>query len=153
MLLITDSHNLINTYCTFPAVERAKLFKMVLFNFLVGNEDMHVKNFSIINRDGKIALSPGYDLLNSTIELNKPEEEIALPVKGEKKNLTRNILIDYFGKERCELTNKVIDNSLNIISDSIPLWMDLINISFLSDDMKKKYVGLLNTRIRILKIQ
>lgn len=145
--------NLINTYCTFPAVERAKLFKMVLFNFLVGNEDMHVKNFSIINRDGKIELSPAYDLINTTIELNKPEEEIALPVKGKKKNLTRNILIDYFGKERCELTNKVIDNSLNIISDSIPLWMDLINISFLSDDMKKKYVGLLNTRIRIFKIQ
>src|SRR4030042_2511969 len=145
--------NLINTYCTFPAVERAKLFKMVLFNFLVGNEDMHVKNFSIINRDGKIELSPCYDLLNSTIELNKPEEEIALPVKGEKKNLTRNILIDYFGKERCELTNKVIDNSLNIISDSIPLWMDLINISFLSDDMKKKNVGLLNTRLSILIIR
>jgi serine/threonine-protein kinase HipA len=145
--------NLINTYCTFPAVERAKLFKMVLFNFLVGNEDMHVKNFSIINRESKIELSPGYDLLNSTIELNKPAEEIALPVKGKKKNLTRDILIDYFGKERCELTNKVIDNSLNIISDSIPLWMDLINISFLSDDMKKKYDGLLNTRIRILKIQ
>src|SRR4030043_1888151 len=108
--------NLINTYCTFPAVERAKLFKMVLFNFLVGNEDMHVKNFSIINRDSKIELSPCYDLLNSTIELKKQDEEIALPIKGKKKHLTRNILIDYFGKERCELTNKVIDNVLETIT-------------------------------------
>jgi serine/threonine-protein kinase HipA len=126
---------------------------MVLFNFLVGNEDMHVKNFSIINRDNKIELSPCYDLLNSTIELTKQEEEIALPIKGKKKHLTRNILIDYFGKERCELTNKVIDNVLETITFAIPSWMDLINISFLSADMKKKYIELLNTRSGILKIQ
>jgi len=64
---------LINMYCTFPAIENIKLFKLVLFNFLVGNEDMHLKNFSIINRDGKITLSPCYDLVNSTIEYKKPE--------------------------------------------------------------------------------
>jgi serine/threonine-protein kinase HipA len=144
---------LINKYCTFPAVENAKLFKMVLFNFLVGNEDMHVKNFSIINRNNKIELSPCYDLLNSTIELKKHDEEIALPIKGKKKHLTRNILIDYFGKERCELTNKVMDNVLETITSAIPFWIDLINISFLSSDMKKKYIELLNTRLSILIIR
>lgn len=144
---------LINKYCTFPAIDNVKLFKMVLFNFLVGNEDMHVKNFSIIHRDNKIELSPCYDLVNSTIELKKQEEEIALPIKGKKNHLTRNLLIEYFGKERCELTNKVIDNALELIASVIPLWMDLINISFLSDEMKKKYIGLLNTRLGILKIR
>jgi serine/threonine-protein kinase HipA len=84
--------------------------------------------------------------------LKKQEEEIALPIKGKKKHLTRNILIDYFGKERCELTNKVVDNVLESIASSIPEWMDMIIISFLSDDMKKKYVDLLNTRLSILKI-
>jgi len=144
---------LINKYCTFPAVENTKLFKLVLFNYLVGNEDMHVKNYSIINRDNKIELSPCYDLLNTTIELKNPEEEIALPIKGKKKNLSRNILIDYFGKDRCELTNKTIDNILDKVSSAIPSWMDVIGISFLTPEMKNKYIQLLSTRSSILRIK
>ena len=69
-------------YCTFPAVEKVKLFKLVLFCFLTGNEDMHLKNFSIINKDGKIELTPCYDMVNTTIEYKKQDEEIALPIKG-----------------------------------------------------------------------
>ena len=60
---------LIDDYCTFPTIERAKLFKLVLFNFLIGNEDMHLKNYSIIIRNDKVELSPAYDLLNSSIVL------------------------------------------------------------------------------------
>lgn len=144
---------LINMYCTFPAIENIKLFKLVLFNFLVGNEDMHLKNFSIINRDGKITLSPCYDLVNSTIEYKKQEEEIALPLKGKKRHLTHNILVDYFGKEKCELTVKSIENVLESISSSILEWNKLIDLSFLSSEMKTKYHDLLNVRLSILKLQ
>ena len=143
---------LINMYCTFPAIENTKLFKLVLFNFLTGNEDMHLKNFSIINREGKITLSPCYDLVNSTIEFKKQDEEIALPIKGEKKKLTQNILINYFGKERCELTDKSIENVLESISASIPEWSKLIDLSFLSSEMKTKYRDLLNVRLNILNV-
>jgi serine/threonine-protein kinase HipA len=143
---------LIRTYCTFPAIENIKLFKLVLFNFLTGNEDMHLKNFSIINREGKITLSPCYDLVNSTIEFKKQDEEIALPIKGKKKKLTQNILINYFGKERCELTDKSIENVLESISASIPEWSKLIDLSFLSSEMKTKYHDLLNVRLNILKV-
>jgi serine/threonine-protein kinase HipA len=143
---------LINIYCTFPAIENIKLFKLVLFNFLVGNEDMHLKNFSIINRDGKISLSPCYDLVNSTIEYKKQDEEIALPIRGKKKKLTQSILINYFGKERCELTSKSIENVLESISSSISEWNNLIDICFLSTEMKTKYHELLNVRLNILKL-
>jgi len=143
---------LINTYCTFPAIENIKLFKLVLFNFLTGNEDMHLKNFSIINREGKITLSPCYDLVNSTIEFKKQDEEIALPIKGKKKKLTQNILINYFGKERCELTDKSIENVLESISASVPEWINLIDLSFLSSEMKTKYRDLLNVRLNILNV-
>ena len=143
---------LINTYCTFPAIENIKLFKLVLFNFLTGNEDMHLKNFSIINREGKITLSPCYDLVNSTIEYKKQDEEIALPIRGKKKKLTKNILINYFGKETCELTDKSIENVLESISASIPEWSKLIDLSFLSSEMKTKYRDLLNIRLNILKV-
>lgn len=139
---------IIDKYCTFPAIEKVKLFKLVLFNFIIGNDDMHLKNFSIINIDGKIQLSPCYDLINTTIEYKKPIEEIALPLKGKKKKLTKKILIDYFGKEKCELTDIVINNVLDAIYSALPGWKKLIAISFLSGEMKEKYLDLVNSRLK-----
>lgn len=74
----------VEQFCTFPKIEFVKLFKLTLFNFLVGNEDMHLKNFSLITKDRKISISPAYDLLNSTIAQKNTKEEIALSLKGKK---------------------------------------------------------------------
>ena len=141
---------LIDDYCTFPAIEKAKLFKLVLFNFLVGNEDMHLKNYSIIIGDGKVELSPAYDLLNTTIVLKGEIEEIALSVKGKKSNLNHEVLIDYFGKERCLLTDKIVERTLETIHNMLPSWFEMIEISFLSAEMKEKYINLLNRRVKVL---
>jgi serine/threonine-protein kinase HipA len=143
---------IIDDFCTFPFIEKLTLFKLTLFNYLVGNEDMHLKNFSVITQDGKVTLSPCYDLVNTTIEYKKQDEEIALPLRGKKKHLTRNILVDYFGKERCGLTSKSIDKVLGSITSAMPKWEEMIDISFLSDDMKEKYHTLLETRLNILQI-
>jgi serine/threonine-protein kinase HipA len=143
---------LIDAYCTFPAIEKIKLFKLFIFNYLIGNEDMHLKNFSIITTDNKVMLSPCYDLINSTIEYKKQDEEIALPVKGKKKHLTHYIMVDYFGREKCELTSRSIDNILETIALSVQKWKELIDISFLSKEMKGKYHNLLDARLNVLKI-
>jgi serine/threonine-protein kinase HipA len=143
---------LIDDYSTFPAIEKLKLFKLVIFNYLIGNEDSHLKNFSIITDDNQVRLSPCYDLVNSTIVLKEQDEEIALPLKGKKKHLTRNILVNYFGIESCELTEKSIEKVLKTISLAIPKWKTLIDISFLSKEMKGKYLDLLNGRLTTLKI-
>ena len=141
---------LIDVYCTFPAIEKTELFRRVIFNFLVGNEDMHLKNYSAITLNGKIKLSPAYDLLNSSIVLKGDIEEIALSIKGKKSNLNRNLLINYFGKERCSLTDKIIEKTLNTIKMALPSWFGLIDISFLSNEMKEKYRVLLRNRINVL---
>lgn len=143
---------LIDDYCTFPAIEKVKLFKLVIFNYLTGNEDSHLKNFSIITEDNQVKLSPCYDLVNSTIILKEQDEEIALPLKGKKKHLTRNILVDYFGIERCKLTEKSVEKVLETITLAIPKWKTLIGISFLSKEMKGKYLDLLDVRLTTLKI-
>ncbi len=96
---------IITKFCTFPRIELVKLFKLTVFNFLVGNEDMHLKNFSLITRDAKIKLSPVYDLINSTIAMNT-KEEIALPLNGKKNNLTKRDLFEYFAKDRLNLIKK-----------------------------------------------
>jgi serine/threonine-protein kinase HipA len=142
----------VDRYCTFPSIEKLTLFKLVIFNYLVGNEDMHLKNFSIINEDGKVTLSPCYDLINTTIEYKAQNEEIALPLKGKKKHLTRSILVDYFGAERCELSTKSVDKVLDTISSVVPGWKELIDNSFLSKEMKDKYRGLLGNRLGNLGI-
>lgn len=144
---------LINKYCTFPAVEKIVLFKLVIFSYLTGNDDMHLKNFSVITEDGITRLSPCYDLVNTTIEYKTPDEEIALPLRGRKNKLTRHILVDYFGMERCELPVKSIEKVLETIDTAIPRWKELIAISFLSEDMKEKYLDLLQNRLGILNIQ
>jgi len=144
---------LIDNYFTFPAIEKVKLFQLILFNYLVGNEDMHLKNYSVIRNNAKVELSPAYDLLNTTIILKGDIEEIALPIDGKKKNLNYNTLVNYFGKQWCQLPGKIIDRTIEDIKNALPKWMQMIEISFLSDEMKEKYTDLLNSRLKKLKLK
>lgn len=142
--------NIIDTFCTFPAIEKVKLFRFTVFNFLVGNEDMHLKNFSLITRDNKVEFSPAYDLLNTTIVLANSPEEIALPLAGKKRNLNSKILIDYFGKERLNLNYKIISQVLDKIKSAFNDWEKMITNSFLSSPMREKYFELVKARREII---
>jgi serine/threonine-protein kinase HipA len=127
----------IEKFCTFPKIEFVKLFKLTLFNFLVGNEDMHLKNFSLITKNKKISLSPAYDLLNSTISQKNAKEEIALPIRGRKSNLTKRDFFDYFAVERLGLNPKHyifdcgkinhIAFSFNVMPTGVNYHLDLIS--------------------------
>ncbi|HPA24429.1 MAG TPA: HipA domain-containing protein [Candidatus Cloacimonas sp.] len=143
---------LIDEFCTFPVIEKAKLFRLVLFNFLTGNEDMHLKNYSVIRNGDKIELSPAYDLVNSTIVLKGGAEEIALSLAGKKRKLTRKVLVDYFGKERCGLTDKIVNNILTEINQAKETWFELLDNGFLNSESKEKYRILLEKRIKILEL-
>ncbi|WP_131781203.1 HipA domain-containing protein [Legionella gresilensis] len=136
----------IERFCTFPKIEFVKFFKLTLFNFLVGNEDMHLKNFSLITKDNKISLSPAYDLLNSTIAQRNAKEEIALLIRGKKNNLTKHDFFDYLAIERLGLNQKIIDAIIQEFLQAIPKWQELITISFLSQEMQEKYLHLLKER-------
>jgi serine/threonine-protein kinase HipA len=132
--------------CTFPVLERIKLFERTLFSFLVGNEDMHLKNFSLITRAGKVELAPAYDFLNSTIALPNPQEELALPLNGKKSKITRNDLVRYFARERLHLNEAVLTDVLARFHEAVPQWRRLLERSFLSSAMKEKFLSLLEGR-------
>lgn len=136
---------IVDQYCTFPLLEKIKLLRLTLFNFLIGNEDMHLKNFSLIRRNGIVELSPAYDLINTTLVL-RDAEEIALPLNGKKRNLTRTILIDYFARARLQLNPTVIQKVLDDVTHGMKQWDTLIARSFLSDDFKERYLKLVNER-------
>jgi serine/threonine-protein kinase HipA len=138
---------IIDRYATFPLVEKARLFERTLFNFVIGNEDMHLKNFSMITRKGNIELAPAYDFVNTTIVLKNPEE-MALSLNGRKNKITASDLIDYFGRSRLGLSDKTITNVLDRLREVLPEWELLIGRSFLSGEMKVKYSELMKERVR-----
>ena len=136
----------VDRFCTFPAIERVKLLERTIFSFLTGNEDMHLKNFSLITEKGRTSLSPGYDLVNSTIALRNPQEEMALPIRGKKSRLTRNDLFGYYATERLQLNTVVLNDLTRRFQQAFPRWDELIANSFLSAVAKDAYVSLLAER-------
>ncbi len=145
---------LIDKYCTFPAIEKSKLLVRVIFNYLVGNEDMHLKNYSLITRNNVIALSPAYDLVNTTIAMGikQTKEQIALPLNGKKNNITRKDLIEYYGVQKLALGATVIQQILSQFHQLIPTWKHLIAVSFLSEQAKQEYNLILDTRSKVLDL-
>lgn len=140
---------IIEQFCSFPLLEKLKLFRITLFCFLVGNEDMHLKNFSLIRRADKIELTPTYDLVNSTIILQS-KEELALTLKGKKSKFKREHFVDYYGHERLKLNWNIIEQELERLKMALSQWHELIAISFLSQEMKQAYHELLETRAKRL---
>ncbi len=141
----------LDEYCSFPTIEKADFFKRILFCYLTGNEDMHLKNFSLVTKNGKTTLTPVYDFLNSTIAIKNAEEEIALTLKGKKSNLKAADFVDYYAKERLQLNDKTIATILLQMKKATPKWKELLEISFLTDEMKGKYLNLLKTRLAMFK--
>ncbi len=140
----------IEKFCSFPKLELVKLFKLTAFNFLIGNEDMHLKNFSLSTREQKVFLSPAYDLLNSTIAVKNSKEELALPLNGKKNNLRKRDFFDYLAVDRLKLNQVTIQDIIREFQQAIPRWQEMIANSFLSKSMQEKYLHLLDDRCKRL---
>lgn len=143
--------SVIESFCTFPAIEKIKLFRMTLVSFLIGNEDMHLKNFSLITRQRKIELSPVYDMMSTSIVLNPPVEEFALPLMGKKRKVDQHVLVDYFGRERLGINDRMISRVLGEIESALSAWPTLIDRCFLSPELKAKYKDLVKERAARLR--
>ena len=137
---------LVEKFSTFPAIEKPRLAKRLLFCFLTGNEDMHLKNFSLWMRDKVVSLSPAYDLLNTTLVLRNAKEESALPLNGQKSNLNRKLWVDYFCRERLRLNAAQTESILEDLKKAIPAFETLIQRSFLSSKLKEAYWNILTKR-------
>lgn len=136
---------IIGKYTTAPSVEILKFFRMVVFNYLILNDDAHLKNFSLINRgDGEYHLSPAYDLINTSLHLYEPR--IFALDKGlfrEGMHLTDTSTatradFEEFGR-RIGLATRLVKRELDNFATEQPLAKELINRSFLSDKLKKYY--------------
>ena len=126
-------------------------FELALFSFLTGNNDMHLKNFSMIKSISGWLLAPAYDLLNVAIVNPDDKEELALTLEGKKSELKR-VHFENLGKG-LGLTDKQISGVFNRFYKKKKNALKWINSSFLSKTMKEKYRNLLDQRYsRIYKL-
>lgn len=134
----------LNDFSSNTLLDKTFYFDLVIFSFLSGNNDMHLKNFSMIEGPSGWVLSPAYDLLNVAIILAEDTEELALTLVGKKKNLKREHF-ERFGDE-LGLTPKQIKGSFNRMIKSKSKAFDWIDRSFLSEEMKTAYKDLFEAR-------
>ena len=132
-------------YSTNPGLDIVNFAELVLFSFLTGNADMHLKNFSLIYdpTNGPI-LSPAYDMLSTTLVNPKDDEDLALTLNGKKKRINRRDFESAF--HNMKLDAKQQANIFRKMEKVKNKWVDFIQVSFLSSDFKEKYIQLLNER-------
>lgn len=130
-------------------MDKLRFFELALFNFIIGNNDMHLKNFSMILSDIGWTLSPAYDLINVNIIIHKDKDETALLLGGKKKNLNKNYF-DRFGVV-LKLNNKQIQSVYAKLNIWLPNALSLIDASFLNKKNKLQYKEIIIQRVGLFQ--
>ena len=140
----------LHNYSGNTQLDKVFYFELAVFAFLTGNNDMHLKNFSMIESPSGWVLAPAYDLLNVAIVNPDDAEELALTLDGKKKKL-RMENFERLGKA-LELTDKQIEGVFKRMIKNKPMAIEWIDKSFLSDTMQEVYKNVLETRYEQLKL-
>lgn len=136
-------------YATNTLLDQVSFFELTVFCFLTGNNDMHLKNFSMIRNGEEWILSPAYDLLSVAIVNPKDDEALALTMEGKKKKLRRGNFTR-LGKG-LGLNEKQIQGVFKRAEENKVKAFEWIDKSFLSQEMKEEYKKLLEERYEVLK--
>jgi serine/threonine-protein kinase HipA len=137
-------------YSATPGLDLVNFFELVVFSFITGNADMHLKNFSLIHQPliGSV-LSPAYDLVATTLVNPADDEEMALTLNGKKKKLKLSDFVAAFNTMK--LDAKQQENIFKKMFNAKSKWADFIECSFLSKDYKMAYKELIEERLNRLK--
>jgi serine/threonine-protein kinase HipA len=140
----------IQQYSTQSGLDTLHYFQLVLFSFISGNADMHLKNFSMIEKnDGTFCLSPAYDLVSTHLVIKGEKEQMSLNLNGKKNKISRKDF-DSLGSN-LQLTEKQIQNCYNLFIarlDKLNWWIDN---SFLPSEHKNEFKKIVSERIALLK--
>jgi serine/threonine-protein kinase HipA len=132
-----------------PGLDLVNFFELVLFSFLTGNADMHLKNFSLINQPGiGPVFSPAYDLLATALVNPADKEDMALTLNGKKRKIKRSDFEATF--HTLKLDAKQQANIFNKMERAASEWEAMIDISFLTPEWKDMYKALIKERFNRL---
>lgn len=128
-----------------PLLDLTDFYEQVFFNWLVGNNDMHLKNYSLYAPKGKWVLTPAYDLLNVSMVNPKDTEELALTLNAKKKRIKKSDFVR--AMETSGISPKVFDNILAKYRKLLPKFNEIIDISFLDKEDKEIYKQSIASRL------
>ena len=132
-------------YSRNPGLDVVNFFEQVLFSFLTGNTDMHLKNFSLLKKPGlRYTLSPAYDMVSTALVNPADDEDMALTLNAKKKKISRKDFLAAFNVSK--LDQKQQDNIFRKMDDAKGAWMDFIGFSFLSDNFKERLMNIIDQR-------
>jgi len=142
---------IIMLHSAYPVLDLLTYFEVLLFCYLTGNADMHLKNFSLYKPANEYILAPAYDLLSTKLVLPDDKDELALTLNARKRKLKKsdfNHLLNTY-----KIDEKVIENIYEKYRKIVPQWLNFIDTSFLPQQMKEEYKSIINKRKSILEIQ
>ena len=139
----------IQKYSSVPKLDLVNYWEEVVFSWITGNADMHLKNFSLYSpQQGVYTLTPAYDLLSTALVMPEDTEELALTLNGKKRKIKKTDFI--VSMQASGLEDKIIENIFRKFLKVQSKWIEFIDLSFLSNEMKEAYKTLITERLRIL---
>jgi serine/threonine-protein kinase HipA len=141
---------MIQKFSAVAKLDIVNFWEQVVFSWITGNADMHLKNFSLYSKGGgKYSLTPAYDMLSTALVMPEDTEELALTLCGKKRKIKK---ADFISSMRASgLEDKIIENIFNKFLKIKDKWFEFIDISFLPDDMKENYKTIISERLELLK--
>lgn len=142
---------IISRYSSASGLDMTELYLRVVFSFAVGNSDMHLKNFSLIEtaeNSGKYVLSSAYDMLSTNIVIPTDREQLALTLNGKKQNIRRK---DFFVfAEAIGIAEKSAEKMIDKIVKLKDKYIAMCRESYMPDNMKAELEKLIEQRVAVL---
>ncbi len=143
---------IIKQYSSRVGIDMVEFYIRLVFCFIVGNSDMHLKNFSFIETaegSGEYVLSPAYDLLPVNANMPADKEQFALAMNGKKMNIHKGDFLKF--ADTCEITRSTAEKLIDNLVKFTPTWLKMCEDSFLTDELKERIKRIISDRTEILK--
>lgn len=140
----------IQRFSSVPKLDVVNYWEQVVFSWITGNADMHLKNFSLYSKErGTFMLTPAYDMLSTALVMPEDTEELALTLNGKKRKLKKSDFVA--SMQASGLEDKVIENIFAKYAKVKDKWFEFIDISFLPCDMKDGFKAIIAGRLALLQ--
>lgn len=143
---------LIKEYSSRVGIDIAEFYIRIVFCFIVGNSDMHLKNFSLMETaegSGEYILSPAYDLLPVNANMPADKEEFALTMNGKKMNIRKGDFLKF--ADSCSISRSIAEKIIKSLVKLTPKWLAMCDESSLPDELKDKIKQIIIERTKVLE--
>lgn len=143
---------IIKQYSSRVGIDMAEFYIRLIFCFIVGNSDMHLKNFSLIETaegSGEYVLSPAYDLLPVNANMPADKEQFALAMNGKKMNIRKGDFLKF--ADTCGIARQTAEKLIENLVKLTPKWLAMCENSLLPDELKDRLKKIIIERTEVLQ--